>query len=56
MEAAYKVLAAEMACHYVSTYNSIPSASLTADGVHPDPAGHAAIAEIMLPALLRIFP
>lgn len=50
--AAIKVLADESGCHFVSTYNSIPPASLAIDGVHPDKAGHAAIAAIMLPAVL----
>lgn len=51
--AAYASLARETSCHFVSTYDSIPPASLTLDGVHPDKAGHAAIAAVMLPAILR---
>lgn len=52
--AAYRLLAPVQRCHVVSLYGSLPMESLTLDGVHPDSAGHRRIADIMLPALLRI--
>jgi acyl-CoA thioesterase-1 len=56
MESAFQVLAAEMSCHFISSYNSLPPASLAADGVHPDRAGHAAMAALLGPAIVLAVP
>jgi acyl-CoA thioesterase-1 len=50
---AFEKLAQEAKCGYVSLFGSVPESSLTKDGVHPDGAGNAAIAEVMKKALLR---
>ena len=44
-------LAQEIGCDYVSTFGVIPEASMTKDGVHPDAAGHAALARSLRPKL-----
>jgi acyl-CoA thioesterase-1 len=49
---ALQMLAKAKRCPYVAFYGVIPPGSLTADGVHPDAAGHAALAT----AFLAIFP
>ncbi len=40
-------LAKELGCDYVSLFGTVPEASMTKDGVHPDAAGHAAIAKVI---------
>ncbi len=51
--AAFAALAKETHCDYLETFGAIPEASLTKDGVHPDAAGHAALAKVILPKLLE---
>ena len=48
---AFAQLAKDLDCDYVSLYGTIPENSLTKDGVHPDSAGNAAIARVMLSKL-----
>ncbi len=43
----------ELHCDYLSLFGSIPPASLTKDGVHPDVPGNAALAKLILPKLLE---
>lgn len=51
---AFARLAGEMTgCEFIPLYGTVPETSLETDGVHPDSAGNAAIAEAMLRALLR---
>lgn len=50
--AAYETLARELHCEFLSLYGTVPPASLTKDGVHPDAAGNEAIANAILPRLL----
>jgi acyl-CoA thioesterase I len=50
--AAFAKLAAEMQCDYVSLFGTVPEETMLKDGVHPDPAGHAAMARVILPRLL----
>ncbi len=45
-------LAKELDCDYVSLFGTVPEASMTQDGVHPDAKGHAAIAKALLLKLL----
>ena len=49
---AFAKLAQEAHCDSVSWFGVIPETSLTKDGVHPDAAGNAAIAEVMKKKLL----
>ena len=51
---AYPILAKEQNCAFVSTYDVVPHESLKVDGVHPDAFGHAEIAKVMLPAILKL--
>jgi acyl-CoA thioesterase-1 len=51
--AAFEKLAQETKCDYVSLFGCVPETSLTKDGVHPDGAGNAAIADVMKKALLK---
>ncbi len=51
---AYEKLAQEMGCQFVNLFGTIPAESLTKDGVHPDVKGNEAIAQKMLPAMLRL--
>jgi acyl-CoA thioesterase I len=51
---AFRQLADETGCAFVNLFGVLPEATLTADGVHPDPAGNAAIAARMLEALRRV--
>jgi acyl-CoA thioesterase-1 len=51
METAFKDLAARENCGFIDLYGLIPLSSLTVDGVHPDAAGHAAIAAFVQPTL-----
>ena len=46
-------LAKELGCEFVSLFGTVPEASMTKDGVHPDADGNAAIARAMLPGLKR---
>jgi acyl-CoA thioesterase-1 len=48
---AFKTLAAETKCGFVSLYGVVPPECLTKDGVHPDKAGNEAIAAVMLEAV-----
>ena len=41
---AFAKLAEELHCDFINLFGTIPEASMTKDGVHPDPAGNAAIA------------
>jgi acyl-CoA thioesterase-1 len=50
---AFSTLAKETHCDYLATFGSIPETSLSKDGVHPDAAGHAALAKVLLPKLLE---
>jgi acyl-CoA thioesterase I len=49
---AFAALAAQTGCDFVNLYGTVPEASLTKDGVHPDSAGNQAIAGVILPKLL----
>jgi acyl-CoA thioesterase-1 len=51
--AAFAKLAVETQCEFVSLYGAVPAASLTRDGVHPDAAGNAAIAKVLLAVLQK---
>jgi acyl-CoA thioesterase-1 len=51
--AAFAQLAKEEKCDFISLFGVVPEASLTKDGVHPDAAGNAAIAEAIFPKLLK---
>jgi endo-1,4-beta-xylanase len=53
MNAAFSELAKAENCAFVSTYGVVPNDSLHQDGVHPDAAGHAKIAKVMLPAVIQ---
>jgi acyl-CoA thioesterase-1 len=48
---AFAVLARELSCDYISLFGSVPDTSLTADGVHPNVVGNAAIAAVMFSKL-----
>ena len=48
---AIAALAKETGCDFVSLFGSVPEASMTKDGVHPDPTGNEAIARVILPKL-----
>ena len=50
---AFATLAKELGCEFVSLFGMVPDASLTKDGVHPDAAGHAAIARVIREKLLH---
>jgi acyl-CoA thioesterase I len=50
--AAFEALAKEKQCDFVNLFGAVPEETLTKDGVHPDPAGHAAMANILLGKLL----
>ncbi|EIQ01544.1 lysophospholipase L1-like esterase [Opitutaceae bacterium TAV1] len=54
LETAYRKLAGKLDASFASLNNLIAPESLTADGVHPDAAGHAAIAQKLLPAALAL--
>ena len=45
-------LAKEIGCDYVGLFGTVPDATMTKDGVHPDGDGNAAIAKIILPKLM----
>lgn len=49
---AFAKLAVELHCDSISLFGVIPETSMVKDGVHPDPAGNAAIAEAIHPRLL----
>jgi acyl-CoA thioesterase-1 len=44
---AFEKLAADTGCSFVNMYGVLPPDSLTADGVHPNTSGNAAIAHVM---------
>ena len=48
---AFAALAKETGCEFTSLFGTVPEASMTKDGVHPDAAGNAAIARAMLAKL-----
>jgi acyl-CoA thioesterase-1 len=48
---AFAALAKETGCEFVSLFGAVPESSMTKDGVHPDAAGNAAIARVMLAKL-----
>ena len=48
---ALAALAKETGCEFTSLFGTVPEASMTKDGVHPDAAGNAAIARVMLAKL-----
>lgn len=50
---AFSVLGREMKCEYVSLFGVVPERALSRDGVHPDAEGNAAIAEFLLPRVLK---
>lgn len=49
---AFAKLAKETNCDFVSLFGAVPKASLTKDGVHPDVAGNAAIADVIKKKLM----
>ena len=48
---AFAALAKETGCEFTGLFGTVPEASMTKDGVHPDAAGNAAIARVMLAKL-----
>jgi acyl-CoA thioesterase-1 len=50
----FEKLASEEHCAFTSLYGVVPAESLTVDGVHPDAAGNAAIAHVLLPKLREL--
>lgn len=50
---AFENLARDKQCRFLSLFGTVPEESMTKDGVHPDPAGHAAMAKRILPAILK---
>jgi len=54
MESALRELAARLGCEFVTLYGVVPSAGLASDGMHPDAAGNASIARVVLPKLLSM--
>ncbi len=49
---AFKKLAQENQCEFVSLFGAVPNESLLRDGVHPDAKGNEAIAAVIYKALL----
>ena len=49
--AVFAKLAKELDCDFISLFGVVPETSLQTDGVHPDVAGNAAIAHVMLSKL-----
>ena len=45
--AAFEVLAKERQCEFVSLFGAVPEETMTKDGVHPDAAGHTAMANVL---------
>jgi acyl-CoA thioesterase-1 len=54
MGVAFEALAKEQHARFVSLYGVVPETSLGKDGVHPDGAGNAPIANALLPVLLEL--
>jgi acyl-CoA thioesterase-1 len=50
--AAFEALAKEKQCDFVSLFGVVPEETMTKDGVHPDAAGHAAMAKVLKGRLL----
>ncbi len=48
---AFATLAKETGCEFTGLFGTVPDASMTKDGVHPDAAGNSAIARAMLAKL-----
>jgi len=51
---AFAQLAKDQQCQYVSWFGVVAAENLTKDGVHPDMAGNAAIAKVMLQTLAAL--
>lgn len=49
---AFKKLAGETKCEFVSLFGAVPDESLLRDGVHPDGKGNEAIADVLYKALM----
>lgn len=45
--AAFEALAKEKQCDFVSLFGTVPEETMLKDGVHPDAAGHSAIAKVL---------
>ncbi len=52
----FSALAKELECDFASLFGTIPAPSLTKDGVNPDGAGNAAIAQILSQKIAAIAP
>jgi acyl-CoA thioesterase-1 len=48
---AFKQLAAETNCQFVTLFGTVPADALLKDGVHPDASGNTAIAKVLGPRL-----
>ncbi|WP_395745790.1 SGNH/GDSL hydrolase family protein [Prosthecobacter sp.] len=48
---AFKNLATETRCQFVTLFGIVPAPSLLKDGVHPDASGNTAIAKVLAPKL-----
>ncbi len=55
MNTAFKVLAHEYRCDFVSLYGVVSDRSLLADGVHPEESGYLQIARKISPAIRKMF-
>lgn len=53
LAASFEALAREKQCGFLNLFGTVPESSMLADGVHPDPAGHAAMAKVISSALNR---
>ncbi|MDB6140120.1 MAG: hydrolase [Verrucomicrobiaceae bacterium] len=51
---AFQRLAADTDARFVNLYGVVPETSLSHDGVHPDGAGNAPLAQVLLPVLLEL--
>jgi acyl-CoA thioesterase I len=52
--AGFETLAKDQRCDFVSLFGAVPAESLAKDGVHPDAAGHEAIAKVMLERVTKL--
>lgn len=50
--AVFEALAKEKQCDFVSLFGAVPEETMTKDGVHPDGAGHAAMAKVLMGRLV----
>ncbi len=46
--AAFEILAKNKQCDFISLFGTVPEETMIKDGVHPDAAGHAAIAKVLM--------